>query len=68
MRIEMYDLPEIQRGLAYLGKHRQAEAYFDLAYRAIMDGNSDLARQYLSKTAEAIRKGVVLTVLDGKKP
>jgi hypothetical protein len=68
MRIEMYDLPEIQRELAYLGKHRQAEAYFDLAYRAIMDGKSDLAREYLSKTAGAIRKGVVLTVLDGKKP
>jgi len=68
MRIEMYDFPEIQRELVCLGKHRQAEAYFDLAYRAIMDGNSNLAREYLSKTAEAIRKGIVLTVLAGKKP
>jgi hypothetical protein len=67
MRIEMYDSPAIRRELVCLGKHRQAEAYFDLAYRAIMDGNSNLAREYLSKTAEAVRKGVVLTVLDGRK-
>jgi len=68
MNIEMYDFPEIQRELVCLGKHRQAEAYFDLAYRAIMDGDSNLAREYLLKTVEAIQKGIVLTVLDGQKP
>ena len=68
MRIEMYDFPDIQRELVCLGKHGQAEAYFYLAYRAIIRGDNNLAREYLSKTAEAIRKGIVLTVLDGKKP
>jgi hypothetical protein len=68
MRIEMYDFPEIQRELLCQGKHPQAEAYFDLAYRAIMDGDSNLAREYLLKTVEAVQKGIVLTVLDGQKP
>jgi hypothetical protein len=68
MNIEMYDFPEIQRELLCLGKHSQAEAYFELAYRAIMDGDNNLAREYMSRTEEAIQKGIVLAVLDGQKP
>lgn len=68
MNIEFYDFPEIQRELLCPGEHRQADAYFDLAYRAILDGDSTLAGEYLARTLEAIEKGVVLTVLDGQKP
>jgi hypothetical protein len=68
MNIELYDFPEIQRELLCPGEHRQADAYFDLAYGAILDGDSNLAGKYLARTVEAIQKGVVLTVLDGKKP
>jgi len=68
MNIELYDLPDIQRELLCPDKHPQAEAYFDLAYGAILDGNSNLAGEYLSKAVQAIQKGVVLTVLDGEIP
>ncbi len=68
MNMDMYDFTEIEGELLNLGKHPQAEAYFDLAYRAITDGDSNLAGEYLSKTEEAILKGSVLTVLDGQKP
>ena len=67
MNIELYDLPEIQRELLCPGRHRQADAYFDLAYGAILDGDSNLAGEYLARTVEAIQKGIVLTVLNGKK-
>ena len=68
MNIDMYDFSEFERELLNLGKHPQAEAYFEFAYRAIMDGDINLAREYISKTEEAIQKGVVLTPLDGQKP
>jgi hypothetical protein len=68
MNITVHGFSEFERELLNPGKHLQAEAYFDLAYRAIMDGDNDLAREYLSKTIEAIQKGVVLSVLDGQKP
>lgn len=64
----MYDFSEFERELLNPGEHRQADAYFDLAHRAIMDGDNKLAREYLSKTIEAIQKGIVLTVLNGQKP
>lgn len=67
MNIEMYDFPEIQRELLCPGEHRQADAYFDLAYRAVLNGDSNLAKEYLWKTMEAIEKGIVLTLLDGQK-
>ena len=68
MNIDMYDFSEFQREILNPGKHPQAEAYFELAYRAIMDGDNNLAKEYMSKTEEAIQKGVALTVLDGQKP
>lgn len=68
MNIDMYHFSEFERELLNPGKHPQAEAYFELAYRAIMDGDTNLAREYISQTEEAIQKGVVLTVLDGQKP
>ena len=51
-----------------MGKHPQAEAYFELAYRAVVEGDNDLAGQYMSLTEEAIDKGVTLKIMDGKKP
>jgi hypothetical protein len=68
MNIDMYDFSEFERELLNPGKHPQAEAYFELAYRAIMDGDNKLAIEYMSKTEEAIQKGIVLAVLDGQKP
>ena len=68
MKIDVYDLPEFVQELLNIGKHPQAEAYFELAYRAIMGGDNNLAREYMSKTEEALQKGVALHVLDGQKP
>jgi hypothetical protein len=68
MNMDMYDFTEIEGELLSPDKHPQAEAYFELACRAITNGDNDLAREYLFKTEEAIEKGRVLTVLDGQKP
>jgi len=68
MNIAIYSPPELLKKLLYPGKHPQAEAYFELAYRAVLDGDNHLAGQYMWMTEEALHKGVALMVIDGKKP
>ncbi|MDY6986567.1 MAG: hypothetical protein SWQ30_00765 [Thermodesulfobacteriota bacterium] len=68
MNIDIYSPPELLRELLYVGKHPQAEAYFDLAYRAVLHGDKNLASQYMSMTEEALHEGVAFMVIDGKKP
>ena len=68
MKIDMYDFSEYERELLDIGKHPQAEAYFDLAYRAVVEGDLNLAKEYMSKSEEAILQGFALTVLEGQKP
>ena len=67
MDIDIYDF-EFEGKLCNLEKYPHAEAYFELACRAIMDGDNNLAREHMSKTEEALQKGVALHVLDGQKP
>jgi hypothetical protein len=45
----MYDFSEFGRGLLNLGKHPQAEAYFEIAYRAIMDGDNNRYTHWMVK-------------------
>ena len=68
MKIDMYDFSEYERELLDIGKHPQAEAYFDLAYRAVIEGDLDLAKEYMSKSEEAILQGFAVSVVNGQKP
>jgi hypothetical protein len=66
--IDMFDFSEITRKLWSLENHPHAEVYCELAYQTIMDGDINLAREYFSRTVEALENGHALTVLDGQKP
>jgi hypothetical protein len=64
----MSDFSEFERALVEMGKHPQAEAYFELAYQSIKDGDINLGREYFLKTVEALQNGHALTVMNGQKP
>jgi hypothetical protein len=66
--IEMSEFSGIERKLWSLENHPYADAYFKLAYQAIMDGDINLGKKYFSKTVEALEHGHALTVLNGQKP
>lgn len=66
--IDIFGFSESGRRLWNLEQYPHAEAYYELAYGAFMDGDINLAMEYFLKTVEALQKGNALTVMNGKKP
>ena len=66
--IDIFDFAEYKRKINNLEKYPHAEAYYELAYRAVMDGDVNLGIEYFSKTLEALENGNALTVMNGQKP